>query len=182
MSDEGRLPGRLHTRILRMTESYKEAQPLAYQVALLPSTEGTTSDRALERTLLPPSKVKRARTFMVRYLDPRRPKRSLPSSSMELITALGENSNASPTRRETILSKIKARSSCCVFSPLRDDSVPADALAKCFVEAAARWPLSACSHSGDVNRWTIVMEHRSSSDLEMVGSWVEMMMRAPRWR
>lgn len=38
------------------------------------------------------------------------------------------------------------------------------------------------SHSGDENRWHSVKEHRSRSLVEMVGSWVEIKMRAPRCR
>lgn len=53
-------------------------------------------------------------------------------------------------------------------------SETSDTPARCFCRAR--------SHSGEVKRWTMVTEHKSRSLGEMVGSWVEMMIRAARWR
>jgi hypothetical protein len=51
-----------------------------------------------------------------------------------------------------------------------------------FVAAAAKWPFKLRSHSGEVKRWAMVTEQRSSSAVDIVGSCVEIMMRQPRWR
>jgi len=49
-------------------------------------------------------------------------------------------------------------------------------------EAPARWSLRAANHSGEVKRWTNVIEQRSSNLGEIVGSWVAMMTLTPLCR
>ena len=99
--------------------------------------------------------------------------------------ALGEKSRASPTWRCTIFLKsdsgLFSASSTSVFWP----SISAFLLfleANGLSEAPAMWFCRTRSHSGDVNRWTIVTEHKLSSTGEIVGSCVETITRVARCR
>lgn len=83
-------------------------------------------------------------------------------SSAHLKRADGVNNKASPTWRLRIHLK---SSSELFFTSL--------------IEMCLRRTLN---HSGLVKRWTTVMEHKSISCEDMVGSWVEMITRTPKCR
>lgn len=122
--------------------------------------------RQVANILRPPSAVNLLRTCILTYpvprvfiLDPV----ACPSSTLSI--AEGEKSRACPAPRLTICLNICATS--------RFDASPS-------LDTPAKWDLRAASQLGDVKRWTMVMELRSRSAGEIVGSWVAMMTRVAR--
>lgn len=107
---------------------------------------------------------------------------SLSSLTSRSTTALGANSNASPTFNPTISMNIFSAVLFLflVSLPLSNPSPLTGLSPSKSVAAAARCVRRLRSHSGDVKRCTIVTEDKSKSPEEMDGSRVEMMMRAPR--
>ena len=86
-------------------------------------------------------------------------------------------------------SKICLKDACASMSFMSSQSsswfslgFPANVSVLILDATGAIWRFRTLSHCGDVKRWTMVKEDRSSSFGEIVGSWVEMMTRAPRWR
>lgn len=106
-------------------------------------------------TLLPPSSVILLRTCILKYPVPN----LFISPASTLTIALGANTNASPTLRRTISLKISL-----AFLPASEPP----ATSSC--ASAARCDRRHCSQSGNEKRCTMVMEHRSRREGEMVGS------------
>lgn len=118
--------------------------------------------------LLPPSAVNRFRMRTLRYVTPILwILHELVAPGSVVISAWsmaeGANSKASPTSKPAICEK-------------RPDASPVAVSA----EAAAKCLLRVWSHAGDVNLCTSVIEQRSRSCGEIVGSCVAMMMRHAR--
>lgn len=109
------------------------------------------------KILLPPSIVSRSLTLILTYFEPSfcTLVMSVSDSSFTSSMVDGEKSRAWPTSRLTIRSKI------CLTS-LPDVSS--------MLEIPARWDFSIWSQLGEVNRCTIVIELKSSSLGEIVGS------------
>ena len=118
----------------------------------------TSSDGTL-RFDLPASHVTLFLIFICRGSDPNL---SGTPSSVRWRRADGANNNASPTRSLKIRWKSSSESFC---------SVPKDMCRR-----------RTLNHSGLVKRWIIVIEQRSISRGDIVGSWLEMITRAPKWR
>ena len=130
-------------------------------------------------TLRPPSSDSLARILTLRYA--RRnvdASSSIPSSLLLVTNALGANSRASPVRRPTIIAN---SSSCLVALAPSQGAFWLPEVGR-ITSGTAIWAWSARSHAGEVNRWTMVVEHRSRSSGAIVGSCVPTMIRAPRCR
>ena len=115
--------------------------------------------------LLPPSELMRSRMRTLTYALPKLrgfhivlPASSILSSTANL--AAGANSKASPVFRLMISSRRLSSPFACL--------VP------------ARWPLRASSQCGEAKRWTKVMEQRSISRGDTVGSGVAITARQAR--
>ena len=115
----------------------------------------------IQTTDVPPSHVNLFRILTFSTPSLTFPHSSFPSSL--LTTADGANTSASPVIRFRILLKSSG------FPPL---------LLRC----SSRMKIClhrTSNHSGLEKRWITVIEHRSMSRGEMVGSWVEIITRAP---
>jgi hypothetical protein len=167
-----------------------------------PSSRHSSHQEA--RMLLPPSAVSLFRTRTFKYFMPNFrgcsvSKSSSSSSSSSLsslllsansrsIIAVGVKSNASPAFKLTMVSKMPrrppARSSLLsLWFGFVDVSPDAEGTRDVEdAEAPARWAERALIHAGEVNRCTKVIEQRSRSLGEIVGSWVAMMTRVAKCR
>ncbi len=135
---------------IRPTMFYISFPPLTFPPYYPPETA---------TTLLPPSHVTLFLTLT--FNMPSLSLAHFPSPSAVLTIADGANTKASPVLRLTIL---------------WNSSTPLPPLLSSMIEMCRRRMLN---HSGLEKRWITVIEHRSISWGDIVGSWVLMITRAP---